>query len=504
MLTREHSAAQYVRMSTDLQQYSIEYQAEVIGLYAMQHGLTIVRSYEDSGRSGVRLDGRPALQSLLADVCSGHAEFQTILVYDVSRWGRFQDSDESAHYEYLCRKAGVGVVYCAEQFANDGSITAAVLKNIKRAMAGEFSRELSVKVFAGQRRLASKGYHIGGSAGFGLRRVLLDEEGKPISELKFGQWKAIQSQHVILTPGPIKEIKTIHRIYDMFLDQKMGLRDIAARLNAKGIPAERGTSWSWLKVRSVLSSERYIGNAIYNRTSTKLNGRWRRNPGSEWIRRDGAFKAVVTQERFENARRQLIENVRRPSRNEMLDLLTALWCQKGRLTLTIIDAAEHAPCGRSYASQFGSLAKAYRMIGYRGADSKFRSGDMRMELVQDITARIVGQGGSVETFSFNRNLLINGQFTLSVCISRIRTQRLRFWQFGYRSEMKPDIIVGARVAERGGPITDYYLLPFMFMPHGSWITTSMSSGTRLDLFRCKTLEPLYALCRRTPVETPRW
>jgi hypothetical protein len=57
------------------------------------------------------------------------------------------------HHEYLCRQAGVAVEYCAEQFENDGSLTTAVLKNIKRAMAGEFSQELFVKVFAGQRRL---------------------------------------------------------------------------------------------------------------------------------------------------------------------------------------------------------------------------------------------------------------------------------------------------------------------------------------------------------------
>lgn len=41
-------------------------------------------------------------------------------VYDVSRGGRFQDTDESAHYEFLCRRAEIAVPYCAEQFENDG------------------------------------------------------------------------------------------------------------------------------------------------------------------------------------------------------------------------------------------------------------------------------------------------------------------------------------------------------------------------------------------------
>lgn len=138
-------AAQYLRVSTDMQRYSMANQSEVIGLYAASRGLTIVKSYEDGGRSGISLDGRPALKALLADVTSCRADFSTILVYDVSRWGRFQDADESAHYEYLCRQSGVEVEYCAELFENDGSVTATVIKNIKRAMAGEFSRELSGK-----------------------------------------------------------------------------------------------------------------------------------------------------------------------------------------------------------------------------------------------------------------------------------------------------------------------------------------------------------------------
>lgn len=81
---------------------------------------------------------------------TGDAGFTRVLVYDVSRWGRFQDADESAHYEFVCRSAGFQVEYCAEQFVNDGSPMSSIVKSIKRVMAGEFSRELSEKVFAGQ------------------------------------------------------------------------------------------------------------------------------------------------------------------------------------------------------------------------------------------------------------------------------------------------------------------------------------------------------------------
>ena len=55
---------------------------------------------------------------MIDTVESGNASFKAILVYDISRWGRFQDADESAFYEYLCKRAGIEVHYCAEQFEN--------------------------------------------------------------------------------------------------------------------------------------------------------------------------------------------------------------------------------------------------------------------------------------------------------------------------------------------------------------------------------------------------
>ena len=116
-----YRAAQYVRMSTEHQQYSTENQGDKIREYAARRNIEIVRTYADEGKSGLRIDGRQALQQLIADVQAGKADFQIILVYDVSRWGRFQDADESAYYEYICRRAGIQVAYCAEQFENDGS-----------------------------------------------------------------------------------------------------------------------------------------------------------------------------------------------------------------------------------------------------------------------------------------------------------------------------------------------------------------------------------------------
>jgi hypothetical protein len=102
-------AAAYVRMSTEHQQYSTCNQLEVIREYARRRGLEIVKVYSDDGKSGLSIQGRDSLAQMIRDVQIGNAGFSCVLVYDVSRWGRFQDVDESAYYEYLCRLAGAHV-----------------------------------------------------------------------------------------------------------------------------------------------------------------------------------------------------------------------------------------------------------------------------------------------------------------------------------------------------------------------------------------------------------
>ena len=201
-------AAEYVRMSTEHQKYSTENQAEAIRQYAERRGIDVVRTYADEGKSGLRIDGRDALKQLIADVVNGRADFTMILVYDVSRWGRFQDADESAYYEYICKRAGISVQYCAEQFENDGSPVSTIVKGVKRAMAGEYSRELSAKVFTGQCRLIELGFRQGGPAGYGLRRMRVDQAGAAKGELARGEHKSIQTDRVTLVPGPPEEIET--------------------------------------------------------------------------------------------------------------------------------------------------------------------------------------------------------------------------------------------------------------------------------------------------------
>jgi len=263
-------AAQYVRMSTDKQEYSTDNQCRALNSYAAEHGLEIVRTYCDQAKSGLNFDGRDALKQLIADVQTGRADFDTILVYDVSCWGRFQDSDESAYYEHVCKRAGIRVRYCAEPFENDGSPFSAIVKAIKRAMAGEYSRELSVKTFAGQSRTVERGFRAGGSAGFGMRRLLIDQHGVPKQLLVPGEHKSIHTDRVILIPGPPKEVEIVRWVFHAFVRERKSDAEIARLLNDRGITNPYGRPWSSYTIRFMLKNEKYIGNHVWNRQSRKL------------------------------------------------------------------------------------------------------------------------------------------------------------------------------------------------------------------------------------------
>jgi DNA invertase Pin-like site-specific DNA recombinase len=501
-------AAQYIRMSTDMQRYSIENQSAAIAVYAAARGLVIVRSYIDAARSGLRIETRNALKSLIDDVVCHRAEFTVILVYDVSRWGRFQDIDESAYYEFICKKAGVSVEYCAEQFENDGSLLAAILKNLKRAMAGEFSRELSVRVRAGQSRLAAKGFRFGSSPGFALRRMLIDENGNHKAVLGAGERKTLHSEHTILVPGPKEEIDVVRYVYDQFLDAKQNMPKIARSLNAQGILNSAGRPWTNLTVRELLTNEKYIGTNVYGRTSRQLGNKPRPNPKSAWIRKPGAFEAIISPTRFEQVQRRLKVIRYRFTKSEMLDFLSAIWCKNGLLDRWIIDNSPVGPGTNTIKRRFGTLTAAYRLIGFTSHRLENRASlrTIRDRICDTICGEVNRRGGTFRRRTArNCMITINDELDVLVAIGRASRSSVarhqNYWRFGYRCQKKPDLLVIARVDHGSSSVRDYYFLPFLFFPHGSWLTVSGNNYQRLELFHSLSLEPLFELCSRTPLGT---
>ena len=496
-------AAEYVRMSTDHQKYSTENQAEAIQQYAARRGIQVVRTYADEGKSGLSLDGRDALKRLIEDVQKGTADFTTILVYDVSRWGRFQDADESAYYEYICKRAGISVQYCAEQFENDGSPVSTIVKGVKRAMAGEYSRELSVKVFTGQCRLIELGFRQGGPAGYGLRRTLVDQDGAAKGELGRGEHKSIQTDRVVLTPGPPEELDTVRRIYRAFVEEGKLEREIADLLNERGLVTDLGRPWTRGTVHQVLINEKYIGNNIWNRRSFKLKRKRVRNGPDMWIRANGVFAAVVDEELFEAAQAIIRTRYYRLSDDEMLDILRRLLEQHGYLSGLIIDEAERAPSSSAYQSRFGSLLRAYELVGftpdrdYRYIEINRALRRMHPNVVADAISGIERAGGRVEQDPATDLLTINGEFTASVVVVRCRETAagsLR-WHIRFDVGLWPDLTVALRMDEGNQQALDYYLLPRIDMT-GPHVRLATYNGLSLDSYRFDSLESLFVLAAR--------
>src|SRR6202789_2774957 len=357
-------ATHYVRMSTEHQQYSPENQADIIRQYAANHNMEIVRVYSDHGRSGLNIAGRDGLNQLMSDVEVKRTDFTSLLVYDVSRWGRFQDVDESAYYKYVLKRAGIRVHYCAEQFENDGSMSSSVLKTLKRSMAAEYSRELSVKVFSGQCRLIELGFRQGGPAGYGLRRQLIDRDRNPKGILGQGERKSLQTDRVILVPGPESEIATVRRIYEWFVTEGKTEREIMTELNGRGSLGEHGRPWTRATVHQVLTNPKYIGANIYNRRSFKLKHRRVNNPTQMWIWRDGAFEPIILASVFEKARSIIESRHHHLSDQDLLEKLRELLRAQGQLSGILIDETEDMPSSSCYSSRFGSLTRAYSLIGW--------------------------------------------------------------------------------------------------------------------------------------------
>jgi DNA invertase Pin-like site-specific DNA recombinase len=500
-------AAEYVRMSTEHQQYSTQNQADKIREYAAQRGIEIVHTYADEGKSGLNIGGRLALQQLIKDVETGAANFQLVLVYDVSRWGRFQDADESAYYEYICRRAGIQVTYVAEQFENDGSPVSTIVKGVKRAMAGEYSRELSAKVFAGQCRLIELGYRQGGPAGFGLRRVLIDQNGSIKSELVRGEHKSLQTDRVILMPGPEVEVDTVNQIYRWFIEMGISETEIAERLNQSGVRTDLHRDWTRSTVREILTNEKYIGNNVYNRISFKLKKHRITNQSDMWIKKEGAFEAIVPPETFYVAQGIIRARAHRFSNEELIDKLRNLYQHKGFLSGMIIDEAEGMPSAAAYIQRFGSLIRAYETVGFTpDRDYRFLEVNkflrkLHPEIVGSTESAILDLGGTVERDPATDLINVNREFTISIVIARCQTPESgrHRWKIRFDTSLAPDITIAVRLDQTNQRPLDYYLLPYLDFG-SSRVSLAEHNGVEFESYRFDDLHYLYGMAERARIK----
>ncbi|MGY4229810.1 DNA invertase Pin-like site-specific DNA recombinase [Bradyrhizobium sp. USDA 4503] len=459
-------AAQYVRMSTQRQQYSIQNQAAVIAAYAHAHSLTIVRTYRDEGESGLLIKNRTGLIQLIKDVQAGEADFGHILVYDVSRWGRFQDVDESAYYEFVCKQAGIKIAYCAEQFDNDGSVLSSIIKNIKRVMAAEYSRELSAKVHAAQCRFARLGFKLGGRPGYALLRELVDQSQRSRGVLKNGDQKYLATDHVRVRPGIPEEVAVVRWIFERFLQVKSEAI-IARELNRRAIFTSTGVRWTRAAVNAVLRNENYIGNLTFNRRSRKLRRNSTYNPPELWITSEGCIEPIIEREAFLKVSKIIEERRVDLTEEEMLARLRKTLLKEGRLSSAIIASTIGLPCASTYQTHFGSIMNVYRLIGYTPKrsyeflDSRPQWAEQKAKLGSQIAMAIRKAGGRTSSRDGTGYLRVNGSINISTRVALWcgRQDRAPYWSIRREARLPHGWIAAARMAEHNKSVLDYVLLP---------------------------------------------
>jgi DNA invertase Pin-like site-specific DNA recombinase len=452
-------------MSTESQNYSTDHQRAAITEYARVNGMTIIREYADEGKSGLDIKRRAGLRKLISDVQAGDVGFKVIIVFDVSRWGRFQDVDEAAYHEHTCRRAGITVVYCAETFQNDGGPMGSLLKGIKRVMAAEYSRELSGKVFGAQCRFIGMGYKQGGHAGYGLRRISLAADGTPRRALTYGEVKGTLTDRVVLGLGPAHEIAVVRRMYRLYTEDRASEPAIARLLNAEGIESEFGRPWTQCMVKSVLTNAKYVGTLVYNRRSGKLSNRREHNEIGDWIINEGAIPRLLPQALFKKAQVERERRTRRYAPDQLLDMLRDCYKRHDKITAPIIAADILMPDPQLFTRAFGSLVTAYRLAGlpnnavYDFVERKSKLLGLRKALFNEVCTLASRECGSVEIANSPFTLIINGGITVRVDVVPYR-QPIRGssnWKVPLRTGVT--FVVAARQEPGTGNLLDFFLLP---------------------------------------------
>lgn len=456
--TRATRVAEYVRMSTDMQEHSIANQRSAIEQYAEAHGMVIVRHYVDEGRSGLALEGRSGLQRLLQDVTAS-PPYSAVLVLDVSRWGRFQDADQAAFYEYMCVMHGVRVIYVGEPFENDRSPLTAILKSLKRHLAAEYSRELSAKVYAGQARLARLGYHMGATAGYGYRRMLVDASGKRKGLLGTGEYKALLTDRVILVPGPIHEVRLVRDVFELAA-QGVSTYQIAKRLNEAGRFTASGKPWREPRIRSMVQNPKYAGACVYGRTTQAID---RHRSEVQRVETPNAFTPLVSPELFRKANDSRKHRGARRSDDEVLADARRVLEQEGRLSIGILDRAPGLLSGQAYMRRFGSLRQLYELLGYvpkrdiSHAVIRDKIRPWRESLVGFVAEQLEDRGSEVERHGW----ILKVDDAWTVAFDTLQSRRgygHRWWDIR-QVNGNADITVFARMAPDGSSPLDFIVMP---------------------------------------------
>ena len=343
--TKPKPAVAYVRRSTDRQKQSIGDQKRAIEGFALKAGYEVLDWYVDDAISGAGVDGREAFQKMIADAQQPDCPFDRVLVYDVKRFGRL-DNDETGHFRYVLRKAGVEVVYVAENLSGDD--TDDLLLPVKQWQARQELKDLSKVTIRGLLSKVDGGWWMGGTPPFGYdlayyngrdeflmtvrfmpdgTKQVLDDQGRLQRVVQRGERLVVSKQdRARLVLSAPERVGVIQDIFRWYVHEGLGFKGIADRLNRNGVPSPRNGSWSkthrkdWAMttIREMLINPVYTGDAVWNRRSFakfyRISGKAavptpkvrRRvideNAAHDWIVTPDSHPAIVSRSLFDKAK----------------------------------------------------------------------------------------------------------------------------------------------------------------------------------------------------------
>ena len=182
---------------------------------------------------------RPALNALKAEIARDRT-VSHILIPRRDRLARPDNPVDGINLENELRGMGVWLVYMDKALEpmtmkarqNLGEM---IVSLVDFDQSGRFRQELAQKMIFAQLGLAKSGHSTGGRPPFGFRHWLVDENGKPIRQLEYGEIVRIKGHHVKWLPGPEEELNLIRRIMSML--EVLPATEVARRLTAEGIPS---------------------------------------------------------------------------------------------------------------------------------------------------------------------------------------------------------------------------------------------------------------------------
>jgi len=254
----------YIRMSTAAQDASPDQQRAAIAAHAVKQGYAVAHEYADLGVSGDKTAKRPGFRRMIAD--GGAGKFDRIIVYDRSRFGRF-DSVEYGRWVQPLREAGVELESVADGVENwddlGGRITGLVAQEGKHALLLDISRA----TVRGQTAKAIENRGYAGPTPYGYRRALELRGKSRLSTLSLDP-----------ETSPI-----VREIFQVYARADGSLSNVAAMLNDRGVmPIRGGQRWRRNAVQRILENEVYQGDAVWGR---RQKGRYHCRAGSEVVRR---------------------------------------------------------------------------------------------------------------------------------------------------------------------------------------------------------------------------